>query len=140
MRSTRTKALRMFLVSIPTLFRSSTVRDSAWVHPSRSTAVALCCLQRDTRPPPKYDANFHPLHRPLHQVSLPGCDGPEWHCVLCGDILDPAIAKFNRSFSSSEKDADREPASAAVSNVATASHSCLLHRLLLLIFLKLRVC
>ena len=56
------------------------------------------------------------LHRPLYPPNLPGSrllgDGPAWHWVLCAEILDPA--NFKRSYGSTEKDSNSEPAATAV--------------------------
>src|SRR6218665_583401 len=69
------------------------------------------------------------LHCPLYQPNLPGSrlvgDGPAWHWrrpgVALAEILDPA--NFKRSDGSSEKDADREPAAAAVAGHLLSSLS-----------------
>src|SRR6218665_1260634 len=56
------------------------------------------------------------LHRPLYQPNLPGSrlfgDGQRGIGFSVAEILD--LANFKRSCGSSEKDADRKPAAAAV--------------------------
>jgi len=72
--STRTGVLQMFLVFVSALFRSSTVRDAARGHTSRSI-VALCSLKRHSSTA-TVDTNPHLLHILLNQASLPGRVSP----------------------------------------------------------------
>src|SRR6218665_667584 len=113
----------MILVSSPAPFRSSTVRDTAQGHPSRST-VALCSQKR-------HQSTAKVRHQPI-VASAPSSEPsrvtphassrhPSGFSVA--DILDSA--KQNGSSGSREKNDDREPASAAVAAIVVAGHCCL---------------
>src|SRR6218665_1154776 len=123
----------MILVSAPAPFRSSTVRDAAQGHPSRSI-VALCSQKR-------HQSTAKVRHQPI-MASAPSskpsscllatsqrvlCGRHPGHCqvkwVICGCYC--GCWSLFSSSESSEQDADRDPASAA----AAAGHSCLLHPL-----------
>src|SRR6218665_2030623 len=124
----------MILVSAPAPFRSSTVRDAAQGHPSRST-VALCSQKRHqstakvrhqpivASAPSSEPSRVTPRDIPVGSLwptslTLQSKMGHLW-VIYCG-----CWSLFSSS-ESSEQDTDREPASAA----AAAGHSCLLHPL-----------